>query len=112
MSTSSSPRRIVTIFRIAAVLEALSWAGLLVGMFFKYVTKTTDEWVSIFGSIHGGLFLLYVVMALLVSTEMQWTKKTLFLALGAAIPPMFTLWFDAWAKRTGKFETGGDSPDM
>lgn len=102
MTTTGSPLRIVTFFRISAVLEALSWAGLLVGMFFKYVTRTTDQWVSVFGSIHGVLFLLYVVLALLVSTELRWQKKTLLLALGAAIPPMFTLWFDAWARRNGQ----------
>lgn len=102
MAASSYAARLVTSFRIAAVLEALSWAGLLVGMFFKYVTKTTDQWVSVFGSIHGILFLVYVALAFMVSSELRWQTKTLLLALGAAIPPMFTLWFDAWARSNGQ----------
>ena len=43
-------------FRLAAIAEACSWAGLLVGMFFKYVVVGDDIGVKIFGPVHGALF--------------------------------------------------------
>jgi hypothetical protein len=42
-----------TLFRVVAVAEALSWAALLVGMFFKYATDTTELGVKVFGPLHG-----------------------------------------------------------
>src|SRR3712207_7803086 len=52
-----------TLFR-SAVAEALSWLGLLAGMYVKYVPETTELGVKIFGPIHGGIFVAYVVVAL------------------------------------------------
>jgi len=44
------------IFRITAVAEAFSWAGLLVGMYLKRVAEVTDMGVWLFGRLHGALF--------------------------------------------------------
>ena len=38
-----TPRTAATAFRIVAVAEALSWIGLLAGMFVKYVPETTER---------------------------------------------------------------------
>lgn len=44
-------------FRTVALLEAVSWAGLLTGMFFKYVPDPGNEiGVKVFGWIHGIIF--------------------------------------------------------
>ena len=51
-----APRTVAPAFRIVAVAEALSWAGLLAGMFVKYVLGTSEVGVQIFGPIHGGVF--------------------------------------------------------
>ena len=43
-------------FVVAAFLEAITWSGLLVGMFFKYQTASVDlglSLVSLFGRAHG-----------------------------------------------------------
>ena len=60
-----NPRTAATAFRIVAVAEALSWIGLLAGMYVKYVPGTTELGVKVFGPIHGGIFLAYVVLALI-----------------------------------------------
>ena len=47
------------VFRVAAVAEALSWAGLLVGMFLKYVVHSSHEGgVPVLGMVHGVIFVL------------------------------------------------------
>ncbi len=89
-------------FRLLALAEAVSWAGLLIGMFFKYVVVRDDIGVNIFGPIHGALFVAYLVIAVAVAGPMRWNAKTLVLALLASIPPLFTLWFERWATRTGR----------
>ncbi|MFE9787510.1 DUF3817 domain-containing protein [Nocardia sp. XZ_19_231] len=90
-------------FRFFAVLEALSWIGLLTGMAFKYLPAEGNEiGVKIFGPVHGGIFVLFVITALLTSRELNWNWKTTVLALASSIPPLFTVIFEVWAVRTGQ----------
>jgi integral membrane protein len=90
------------VFRALAIAEACSWAGLLIGMFFKYVVVHDEIGVQIFGPIHGALFVAYVVAAVVAGRGLGWSVGTLLLALGASIPPLCTLWFERWALRTGR----------
>lgn len=96
-------------FRLIANLEALSWAGLLVGMFFKYVVSSRPELghdlVSVFGAVHGGLVIAYSLLAVVLALRLRWSLQTAALALAATIPPFATLVFDWWAGRTGLYET-------
>ncbi|MEV0032824.1 DUF3817 domain-containing protein [Nocardia sp. NPDC050793] len=90
-------------FRFFAVLEALSWLGLLVGMAFKYIPDQGNEiGVKIFGPVHGAIFILFVLTSLLAARELNWNWKTLVLALLSSIPPFCTVIFEVWAVRTGK----------
>jgi integral membrane protein len=97
--------RIVAAFRIVAVLEAVTWLGLLIGMYFKYVPDSGDGGVKTFGPIHGTVFLIYVGLTLATARVQSWNLKTTMLALAASIPPFFTVWFELWAKRAGHLET-------
>ena len=45
-----------TQFRIAALLEALSWAGLLVGMYCKYGAMNNPIGVQVMGPVHGATY--------------------------------------------------------
>ncbi|MDH2429675.1 DUF3817 domain-containing protein [Sphaerisporangium sp. TRM90804] len=81
-------------FRVVAVAEACSWAGLLVGMFFKYVTDTGELGVKVFGPIHGAMFVLYVVAVLLSAREAGWSRGAVVLGLACAVPPFTSLWFE------------------
>ncbi len=90
-------------FRFVAILEAITWAGLLIGMAFKYLPENGNEiGVKIFGPFHGGVFVLFVIVALLTARSLKWNLVTTGLALLSSIPPFFTVLFEAWAVRTGK----------
>jgi integral membrane protein len=97
-----NPRTVATAFRIVAVAEAVSWVGLLIGMFVKYVPETTELGVKVFGPIHGGIFVAYVVVALVAARVLRWSAGTTVLALLASIPPLATLWFERWAAGSGR----------
>ncbi|MBP2194517.1 integral membrane protein [Nocardia goodfellowii] len=103
-------------FRFIAVLEAISWIGLLTGMAFKYSwlglpDPGNEIGVKIFGPVHGIIFMLFLVTALLAARELNWNWKTTVLALASSIPPLFTVIFEVWAQRTGQLgELSAPSP--
>jgi integral membrane protein len=100
-------RGTVTAFRVVAVAEALSWLGLLTGMFFKYVVDAGERGVQIFGPIHGTVFLTYVVVTLLTWRSQRWSLPVGLLALVASVPPFCTVLFETWARRTGRLRPRG-----
>jgi integral membrane protein len=101
-----TPRTAATAFRIVAVAEALSWVGLLIGMYVKYVPETTELGVKIFGPIHGGIFVAYVVVALVAARLCRWSVGTTLLALVASVPPLASILFERWATRAGRLPQG------
>lgn len=90
------------LFAVVAFFEAFTWAGLLVGMFLKYVTGTTEMGVWLFGRLHGGAFMLYVVMTIVAAVSLRWKWWLALLALLAAIPPLVTVPLEIWLHRTGR----------
>ncbi|MFF5207644.1 DUF3817 domain-containing protein [Streptosporangium sp. NPDC000396] len=82
------------LFRYVAIAEACSWAGLLVGMYFKYFTDAGDLGVKIFGPIHGTLFVLYVAGVFAAARVARWSTGTIVLGLACAVPPFTSLWFE------------------
>jgi integral membrane protein len=97
-----NPRTAATAFRIVAVAEALSWVGLLAGMYVKYVPETTELGVKVFGPIHGGIFVAYLVVALVASRVLRWSPRTTVLALICSVPPLATVWFERLATRNDR----------
>jgi integral membrane protein len=87
------------LFRRVAVAEAFTWAGLLSGMFLKYVTRTTEVGVQVFGMLHGVVFVGYVLVTLAVAVDQQWSRRRTLLGLASAVPPFLTLWFERYAAR-------------
>lgn len=100
-----SPRIHAQLFRIVATAEAVSWAGLLTGMYFKYLTDAGELGVRIFGPIHGGIFVAYVLMTFLVSRAFAWGRWTTLVGLACSVPPFATLTFEVWAQRSGQLST-------
>jgi integral membrane protein len=94
----SSPSRV---YRIVATAEAVTWAGLLSGMFLKYVTETTELGVSIFGMLHGIVFITYCVTTIVIAIDQRWSLGRLVAGLASSIPPFLTLWFERYAERRG-----------
>ncbi|MBJ6977826.1 MULTISPECIES: DUF3817 domain-containing protein [unclassified Luteimonas] len=89
------------LFSIVALIEAFTWAGLLIGMYLKYVSGTTELGVWLFGRLHGGAFLLYVVVTFVAGARLRWPMWALLVAVLAAIPPLVTLPLEAWFRRRG-----------
>ena len=88
-------------FRLAAIAEAWSWAGLVAGMFFKYVAVHDPIGVQIMGPIHGGLFVIYLVAAFRAAKEQRWSASVTVTAIAVAVPPFATWIFERWALKRG-----------
>jgi integral membrane protein len=96
-------RSIAGWFRLVALLEAVSWVGLLTGMYFKYLASApTEIGVKVFGMAHGVIFIAFVATALLVGISVKWTIGTWLLSAIASIVPLGSVIFLIWADRTGK----------
>ncbi|MBN3454240.1 DUF3817 domain-containing protein [Mycolicibacterium sp.] len=110
MTSSFDLRSIPGWFRLIALAEAVSWAGLLVGMYFKYLgSPRTEVGVKVFGPIHGGIFIAFVVAAILVGLAFKWGIGTWILALLASIVPLGSVIFVMWADRTARLGSSGRS---
>ncbi len=98
--------RVRTAFRTLAFAEAVSWAALLVTMFFKWIVQADphsgiEGGVPIAGPIHGTLFVAYCVATVVAWRTYGWSTRTLLLGLLASIPPFFTVLFEVVADRRG-----------
>jgi integral membrane protein len=89
-------------FRAVAVAEALSWVGLLIGMYVKYLGGGHEIGVQVFGPIHGVIFLGFVLVTVLTARTLGWDRRTTALALVSSVPPLATVLFERWASRTGR----------
>ena len=82
--------------------EAVSWIGLLTGMYFKYLgTPRTEIGVHIFGMVHGLVFLAFLALGLLVGRAGRWSVMTWVSALAASLVPLASVVFLRWAERSG-----------
>jgi len=73
-------------FRIAALVEAVSYLVLLSAVFVKRVLEGGDA-VKVIGPIHGIAFLVYFVLVLMVREEQEWSVgQTLIVLIASALP--------------------------
>lgn len=100
-----------TRFRFISVVEAFTWAGLLVGMFFKYFTGErvpeldiypNEIGVSIFGALHGAAFVLFLILGALAARAFKWSPKVMLAAVASSIVPFATIPFEKWVARNGQ----------
>ncbi|MEA5126284.1 DUF3817 domain-containing protein [Xanthomonas floridensis] len=89
------------LFAVAAFIEGITWAGLLLGMFLKYGTQTTESVVWLFGRAHGAAFVFYVVVSVLVALRLRWPWWAWAVSLLAALPPLVTVPLEMWFRRIG-----------
>lgn len=81
-------------FRVLGYLEAMSFLGLLfIAMPLKYIWGEPLA-VRILGSVHGGLFVVYILAAFVLAEKLNWSLKTLFYSWLAAVLPLGTIVFD------------------
>jgi integral membrane protein len=97
-----SPLRL---FRRVAIAEAVTWALLLVGMYLKYVSETTELGVRVGGMLHGVVFVAFCVTTVVVAVDQRWSAGRTLLALVSAVPPFATVLFDWYAEKRGWLTT-------
>lgn len=90
------------IFRRVAIAEAVTWALLLSSMVLRTVNHDLGERaVSVFGMVHGVVFIAFCLVTLLVWVDQRWPALRGVLALASAIPPFATVLFDWYVERRG-----------
>lgn len=83
-----------TTFRIIAFLEGLSYILLLfVAVPIKY-NMDDATYVQMLGMPHGLLFMIYVLLAIYLKPQFDWSSKTYLLVLAASVIPFGTFYVD------------------
>ena len=86
--------KLLPTFRIVALLEGLSYILLLfIATPIKYLGDD-PQYVKLLGMPHGILFMAYIVMAVIISKDMKWSGKTLWIVLIASVIPFGTFYID------------------
>ncbi len=102
--------RVAGWFRLIAMAEAVSWVGLLIGMYFKYLgTPRTEIGVQIFGMVHDIVFLAFVATGLVVGWAARWSLVTWVSAALSSIVPLASVAFLFWAERNGALVVGAEA---
>jgi integral membrane protein len=87
--------------RSVALAEATSFLALLVASLVKR-TGGDDLWVHILGPIHGGLFIVYVIVALSLRAQLGWSTPVTFWILVGAVVPFGGYVVDWWLVREAR----------
>lgn len=86
--------RLLPVFRITALLEGVSYLLLLfIASPIKWFLED-PQYVKMLGMPHGILFMAYVVLAILISADMKWSTKTMWIVLIASVIPFGTFYID------------------
>ena len=91
---------LISIFRVVAFLEGLSYILLLlVAVPIKYISEDAS-FVKMLGMPHGILFVLYIALAFVLKFDNQWVKNNIFAVLMASVIPFGTFVMDLKFKQT------------
>jgi integral membrane protein len=84
----------LSIFRIVALLEGVSYILLLcIATPIKYLLHDA-QYVKLLGMPHGLLFIAYIAFAILFKKEFSWNNNQFLIVLLAAIIPFGTFYID------------------
>ncbi len=85
---------LLNIFRAIAFLEGVSYILLLfIATPIKYFGDD-PQYVKLLGMPHGLLFITYIVLAIMLKSELKWNTKQFTSILLAAIIPFGTFYMD------------------
>jgi integral membrane protein len=98
-----SPR---TFYRSLATAEALTWTLLIAGIVAKYGFKAGPLPVAVAGTIHGIVFVAYLLCAVMVGTNQHWSRRKIATAMATAFLPYATIPFDRHLERHGRLDGG------
>ncbi|MEL1240266.1 DUF3817 domain-containing protein [Flavobacterium flavipallidum] len=84
------------IFKITALLEGISFLVLMANMIFLKPNNPElyHTIVKPFGYAHGALFIGYIILALLLKKEQNWSQKDLGIILIASLIPFGTFYVE------------------
>jgi integral membrane protein len=86
--------KLLLVFRITALLEGVSYLLLLfIASPIKWFLED-PQYVKMLGMPHGVLFIAYVVLSILISADMKWSTKTVWIVLIASVIPFGTFYID------------------
>lgn len=85
------------LFKLAAIAEAVGWTLLISGILSKrFLFHSNDLSVQVTGRLHGTLFIIYIVAALVLAPSLRWTLPRTILAGLSSVPPYGSLLFEMW----------------
>lgn len=85
---------LLNIFRIVALLEGVSYILLLfIATPLKYFMDE-PKYVKLLGMPHGLLFIAYIILAVIIGSNLKWGSKTMRHVLLASIIPFGTFIID------------------
>lgn len=88
----------INIFKITSLLEGLSYILLLfIAVPIKYL-QGNPEYVKMLGMPHGILFVLYIVLAIMLKSELKWNNKTFGVVCLLSILPFGTFFVGKYFK--------------
>lgn len=97
-----SPKRL---YGFLAAAEMVTWALLIIAMAIKYGVGP-EIYVSIFGMVHGVVFIAYGLVTLFVWANERWGAGRGLLGLASAVVPFATLPFERAVLRRGLLSDG------
>lgn len=84
----------IRFFKIIATLEGISLLVLLlIAMPLKHIWDKPDM-VKIVGMAHGVLFIGYIIMAIMLKIEQNWTWKKFLIICAASVVPFGTFYIE------------------
>lgn len=93
-----------TLFRLAAIAEAVGWSLLITGILLRdYVMHGNNDPVTIAGQIHGMLFLSYIAAVIVCAPSLGWSLPRTLVAGLCSVPPYGSLVYEWLSSRHRNF---------
>ncbi|MEX6626625.1 DUF3817 domain-containing protein [Tenacibaculum pacificus] len=88
----------INIFKIVSLLEGISYILLLfIAVPIKYL-QGNAEYVKMLGMPHGVLFVAYIIIAIMLKFELNWSAKTFGIVSILSILPFGTFFVGKYLK--------------
>ncbi|WP_295656767.1 DUF3817 domain-containing protein [uncultured Nocardioides sp.] len=94
-------RKLFTVYRVLALVVGLLLLALTLGMVLKYglaeggdLQVFGDELTAVVALIHGWVYVVYVVVAFLLSRRAGWSLQFLVVMLLAGLVPVLIFWVE------------------
>lgn len=104
---TTSRRTIRIAFRTAAIVEAVSWLGMITALVIKYPLAGSPLGVTIWGWVHGIAWIAFVLACIGAAVAFRWPWWAVPIGLVMSVIPFLTVPFDLWMERTGRLGDRG-----